>query len=118
MGTTTGQHLDLRILDDFRQKLQLEWTDIAAALNVDQSTVYRWRIGEAVPRPMAWSGIAQLDELMQLMQRLFAGPDLAREWLKEARPEALGGQQTPLEVMRTGRIDRVLMVLHFLARGA
>jgi predicted DNA-binding transcriptional regulator AlpA len=118
MGTTTGQHLDLRTLDRFRDKLQLDWADIAATLSVDQSTVYRWRNGEALPRPMALSRLAQLDELMQLMQRLFAGPDLAREWLKQARPEALGGRETPLEIMRGGRIDKVLMVLHFLARGA
>ena len=118
MGTVTRGHLDLRTLERVRDKLQLDWADIAAALSVDQSTVYRWRHGEAAPRPMALSRLAQLEELMELMQRIFAGPDLAREWLNQARPDALGGHQTPLEVMRTGRIDRVLRVLHFLARGA
>ena len=118
MTTIAGQHLDLKILRYAQEKLQLDWADIAASLSVDQSTVYRWRNGEATPRPMAWSRLAQLDELLQLLQRVFAGPDLAREWLKEARPEGLGGHQTPLEVMKAGRIDRVLMVLHFLARGA
>ena len=67
---------------------------------------------------MALSRLAQIDDLMQLMQRLFAGPDLARDWLKQAQPDALGSQPTPLDVMRAGRIDKVLMVLHFLARGA
>lgn len=55
---------------------------------------------------------------MQLLQRVFAGPDLAREWLKTAKPEMFGGQRSPIEVMREGRIDRVLTLLHFLARGA
>lgn len=117
MGAIAGQHLDLRTLRYVREKLELDWADIAAALSVDQSTLYRWRTAESVPRPLARSRIGQLDELMQLLQRLFAGPDLAREWLKDAHPEALG-VQTPLETIRAGRIDRVLMVLHFLARGA
>lgn len=118
MGTTTRPHLDLRVLDRLHEQLRLDWADIAAALSVDQSTVYRWRAGEAAPRRMALSRLAQLDDLMQLMQKVFAGPDLARVWLREAMPEALGNQQTPLEVIRAGRIDRVLTVLHFLASGA
>ena len=118
MTAIPGHHIDLKAVEQMRDKLQLEWGDLAATIGVDQSTLYRWRHAEAFPRPMAWSRLAQLDELVQLLHRLFAGPDLAREWLKEARPEMLGGQQTPLEVMRAGRIDRVLTVLHFLARGA
>ncbi len=95
----------------------LEWGDLAAVIGVDQSTLYRWRHGESVPRPLAVSRLAQLDELVQMLQRLFAGPDLARTWLKTATPEMLGGD-TPLDTMRAGRIDRVLTLLHFLARGA
>ena len=91
--------------------------EACAFLGVDQSTLYRWRHGEAAPRPLAWSRLAQLDEMMQFFQRLFAGADRAREWLHTSTPEMLGGQ-TPLAVMRAGRIDRVLTLLHFLARGA
>ena len=66
---------------------------------------------------MAWSRLAQIDELLQMLPKLFAGPDLARNWVKTARPESLGGKVTPLDVMRSGRIDRVLTLLQLLARG-
>ena len=117
MATTTGAHFDVRSLDRIRDKLNLEWGQLAATIGVDQSTLYRWRQHEAAPRPLALSRIAQLGELMQLLTRVFAGPDLARQWLSTSRPEMLSGK-TPLATMTEGRIDRVLMVLHFLARGA
>ena len=112
-----GAQIDLRKLDQMRERLDLQLSDLAAIIGVDQSTLYRWRHGEATPRPLVWSRLAQLDEMMQFFHRLFAGADRAREWLHTSTPEMLGGQ-TPLAVMRAGRIDRVLTLLHFLARGA
>jgi uncharacterized protein (DUF2384 family) len=117
MATTTGPQVDLTALERMRDAMQLDWTDLAATIGVDQSTLYRWRHGEAAPRAIALSRLAQLDELMQMLPRIFAGPDLARDWLKTAKPEMLGAR-TPLDVMRAGRVDRVLTLLHFLARGA
>jgi antitoxin Xre/MbcA/ParS-like protein len=117
MATTIDAEIDVRALERMRSKLELEWVDLAAIIGVDQSTLYRWRHGEAAPRPIAASRLVQLGELNQMLRRLFAGPGLAREWLKTAKPEMLG-DETPLSVMRAGRIDRVLTVLHFLGRGA
>jgi DNA-binding XRE family transcriptional regulator len=118
MPTATGAGLNLNNLDRFRSKLGLEWEDVASIIGVDRTTIYRWRNQEASPRPIARTRIVQLNELMQLLTRTFAGPDLARAWLKEATPDMLGGKATPLDVMRQGRIDRVLTLLQFLARGA
>lgn len=117
MTTATAAHFDVARFDRMQRKLQLEWQELAAIIGVDPSTLHRWRKHESLPRPMALSRVAQLDELMRLLPRLFGGPDLAREWLRSSRPEMLGGK-VPLDVMLDGRIDRVLMVLHFLARGA
>jgi len=117
MTTAAGAQIDLGKLERMRARLRLDWADLASIIGVDQSTLYRWRQGETSPRPLAWTRLAQLDEMMQLLQRLFAGSDRAREWLHASTPEMLGGQ-TPLVVMRAGRIDRVLTLLHFLARGA
>lgn len=118
MTTSAAAGTDLQAVDRFHKLLGLEYTDIAATIGVDQSTLYRWRQGEATPRPMAVSRLVQLGEMLQLLRRVFAGSDRAREWLREARPEMLGGTKTPLDVMREGRVDRVLTLLHFLARGA
>jgi len=117
MTLTTDARLDLGALDATRGKLQLEWEDLAAILGVDQATLWRWRRREASPRPVYQARLQQVGELVELLQRLFAGPDLARTWLKTATPESLGGERTPLEVMKAGRIDRVLTLLHLLARG-
>lgn len=62
--------------------------------------------------------MGQFQEMMDLLRRLFDGVDGARTWLKSSHPESLGGDATPLMVLRAGRIDRVLTLLHFLARGA
>ena len=118
MATAAGTAASLESLDRAKAKLQLDWDDIAAIVGVDRSTVHRWRTKESVPRPMAWSKMAQLDDLLLILPRVFAGPDVARAWLADSHPETLGGHATPLDVMKSGRIDRVLGLLQFLARGA
>jgi len=116
MARITDAPLDLEALDATREKLRLDWEDLAATLGVDQSTLYRWCQRESSPRPIYRSRLQQVGELVELLPRVFAGPDLAREWLRSARPESLGGA-TPLELMRSGRIDRVLLLLYLLDRG-
>ena len=116
MATSAGP--SLATLNVLRDRLHLEWGEIADIAGVDASTLHRWRKGESKPRPMAWTRIAQIDELLQLLPRIFAGPDLAREWIRTATPKSLGGETTPIEVMRAGRIDRILALLQYLGRGA
>ena len=118
MPTTLSAGAELRGLARAREKLQLDWDELAAIVGVNRTTLHRWRSGESTPRPIAWTRLTQLDELLEMLTRVFAGPDLARDWLKSARPSSLGGDVTPLEVMKNGRIDRVLGLLQFLARGA
>jgi hypothetical protein len=117
MPVTTESGTDMHALDRAHDRLHLSWADVGAIVGVDESTIHRWRSGTSVPRPMARSRLAQLQETLDLLRRVFAGPDLARQWLTEKRPRGLGGTDTPLAVMRAGRIDRVLMLLHYLARG-
>lgn len=117
MPFATDASLDLDALDAMRSKLDLGWEDLAKMIGVDQSTLFRWRKRESTPRPIYQSRLQQVSELVELLPRIFAGPDLARDWLHNARPESLGGRETPLQVMKRGRIDRVLMILYALARG-
>ncbi|WP_353268091.1 antitoxin Xre/MbcA/ParS toxin-binding domain-containing protein [Gemmatimonas sp.] len=117
MTTATDHELNLEALSKRGEKLGLELQELAGILGVDQSTFYRWRHGQAAPRALAMSRIEQTQELFELLRRLFAGPDLARTWLRTAKPASLGGAATPIDVMLQGRIDRVLAVLHTLASG-
>jgi hypothetical protein len=117
MATATDHEIDLGTLERTGRKVGLELQDIARIIGVDQSTLYRWRTGASVPRPIVRTRLVQFGELFALLRRLFAGPDVARRWLHEARPVSLGGAHTPLDVMRQGRIDRVLLLLHALGAG-
>jgi len=118
MPTTVAASTEIETLEEARERLGLGWAEISAIVGVNESTIHRWRSGASAPRPMARSRITQVQELLDLLRRLFAGPDLARQWLANKRPKSLGGNATPLSVMLNGRIDRVLTLLHFLARGA
>ena len=118
MPTAATAGVNLKGLNVLRDRLQLEWGEIADIVGVDPSTLHRWRTGESRPRPLARTRLAQVDELLQLIPRIFAGPDLARQWIRTATPEMLGGKSTPIDVMKAGRIDRVLALLQFMGRGA
>lgn len=117
MGTATTADVDLSILNQAVTKLKLHWRELADICGVNESTLSRWRSGESEPRALARTRLAQLGELLDLLQRAFNGPDLAREWLRDSKPESLGGKESPLAIMREGRIDRVLALLQFLLRG-
>ena len=117
MGTETQADIDLRVLNRAHAKLRLGWREIGQIIGVDESTMHRWKSGTSRPRPMAVARIALFEELITLLNRVFAGPDVARKWLTEKRPAGLGGSDTPMDVMRGGRLDRVVSLLNYLARG-
>jgi transcriptional regulator with XRE-family HTH domain len=117
MATMASSNINLGAVERSGKQLGLGMQELAEILGVDQSTFYRWREGTSIPRPLARTRLTQFSELAELLRRLFAGPDLARVWLREAKPESLGGTHTPFEVMQEGRIDRVLLLLNRLAAG-
>lgn len=118
MGTMAGYNTDISVLGKVEKQLELTKAEIAAIIGVNQSTVWRWQEKKATPRGIALSRLSQIEDLRNLLRQVFDGPDLARKWLRTARPQSLGGEITPFDVMYAGRIDRVLTVLQFLARGA
>ena len=118
MAVATQPAIDMDAIERLRERLHIGREDFARIIGVNPSTEWRWRQGLAAPRGLAQSRLVQFAELGALLRRLFAGPDLAREWLGSSRPAFLGGRETPLDVMLGGRIDRVLATLHYLAGGA
>jgi transcriptional regulator with XRE-family HTH domain len=118
MTTAIASHFDVDEMDGLRTRLGLTNAELATIIGVDQATAYRWRQGDSSPRAVYRSQLAQLLEMQHLMQRVFAGPDLARAWLRTSLPESLGGTVTPMDVLLQHRIDRVVNTLQFIARGA
>ncbi|MCU0646478.1 MAG: DUF2384 domain-containing protein [Gemmatimonadaceae bacterium] len=118
-STAVRKDIEFSAYERGARRLALGHQEMADILGVDQSTYWRWRSGSSTPRgAIIRSRLTQFAELLELSRRLFDGPNVARTWLREARPAALGGSTTPLEVMRAGRIDRVLSLLQSLAAGA
>lgn len=117
MPSTIAPEANLAAILKASERLSLGRQELADILGVDQSTLYRWRQGASSPRGLARARLTQVEELFELLRRLFAGPDLARAWLREAKPESLGGWVTPLEMLKANRIDRVLALLNALAAG-
>ena len=117
MATATTADVDLGVLDEAASKLKLGWSELADICGVNESTLFRWRERDNTPRALARTRLTQLTELLQLLQRAFNGPDQARVWLRDSTPDSLGGKKTPLEIMRGGRIDRILALLELLLRG-
>lgn len=118
MPPKIGTEIDIEAVLELGEKLRLSHELVAEILGVNVTTLWRWRRGEVSPRGLSRSRVAQFTELGDMLHMQFAGPDLARNWIKDARPKGLGGDRTPLEVMQQGRIDRVLTLLHFMANGA
>lgn len=52
MALITDAAFDLDALDATREKLRLDWDDLAATPGADQSTLYRSRRRESAPRPV------------------------------------------------------------------
>lgn len=99
------------------RQLCIGYEDLASIVGVDQSTLYRWRHDATTPRKSMRVPLRQFAEMHLLLRRLFDGPDLAREWIHHALPESFGGKTTPIAMLRSGRIDRVLSLLERLAAG-
>ena len=94
----------------------LSTSELARALEVPADTVQRWRAGEGTPPPEVWTRLAAWYALYQRLVDTFAdGPDGAREWL--ATPHRSLAWQTPAELAREGRFDRVEATLGVLEAG-
>lgn len=87
-----------------RTQLGLTYKDIARALNVDESTLHRWRAKATDEPPAPRSREAGLTNLMdRLAQRWGEHSPRSAEWLDRPHP-ACGGEK-PRQWLRQGRAD-------------
>ena len=95
--------------------LGLSATDLTGALSIDRKTLGRWVSGETYPQREARRRLIALLGLRDHLAENFTDFDGAREWLN-APARYLGGI-TPVEALRTGRLDRVEATLEVLESG-
>jgi hypothetical protein len=105
----------LKPIEDAHDLLGLTYKQVAAALHADESTLHRWRSGEAEPSPV-YRG--RLDALGELVSELLdtVTPEGAHLWVRTDIP-ALGGKK-PVDILAGGNIEPLVRVLLQLNLGA
>lgn len=89
--------------------------DLAGAISTTPKTIERWRSGATYPQHDARHRLAVLMTLDERLADTFASGDAVRTWLHSDN-RYLGGL-TPVEVMRTGRLDRIGAAIDALESG-
>jgi len=103
-------------LDWAHETLGLDWTEVAAAVDADRRTIYRWRRGLSAPRREQRERIDDMRELRFLLETVPPDPDARLEWLHCSVPALRGGK--PVSVIRRGRVVDVMGVLAGVYSGA
>jgi len=101
----------LRIIDE---KASLGLAEVASLLQVRPETVSRWNQGRAFPQPEPEQRLLELGYIVEQLAELYK-PDEARLWLLS--PQKLFQGQKPVDLIRNGRFQEVLNVVHQLQEG-
>lgn len=92
-----------RALAELEHDLKLTPAVIASAMGVDKRAVARWQHGD-IPNTQARRALGQLYKLRERAMYTFG--DDAGNWIHTPNPYL--GELSPEEVLKAGRIDRVL----------
>jgi transcriptional regulator with XRE-family HTH domain len=113
MVAATPLHL-ATTLDRLERELGLSTAELATVLGLASEILGRWRTGETIPTGQE---LQRLDALLALDTHLHEtiSSDAIPRWLRR-RNHYLGGL-TPVEVMITGRLDRVDNALGIIDHG-
>jgi hypothetical protein len=103
-------------LDWAHEILTLDWTEVAAAVEVDRRTICRWRRGLSAPSREQRERIDDMRELRFLLETVLPEPDVRLEWLHCSVPALRG--ETPVSVIKRGRVLDVMGVLAGVYSGA
>jgi uncharacterized protein (DUF2384 family) len=101
----------LRVIDE---KASLRLGDVASLLQVRPETVSRWNQGKAFPQPEPEQRLLELGYIVEQLAELYK-PDEARLWLLSPQKLFRGGK--PVDLIRDGRYQEVLNVVHQLQEG-
>jgi transcriptional regulator with XRE-family HTH domain len=95
--------------------LGISYDDLAAALEIDRKTVYRWLADETFPQAQSRARLDALESLADRLAESFKTPADAASWL-HAESGYFGGLR-PIDALLRGRIDAVHAALEALDSG-
>lgn len=98
----------LKVIDE---KASLRFVDVAELLKVRPETVSRWNQGKAFPQSEPEQRLLELGYIVEQLSELYK-PDEARLWLLS--PQKLFRGERPFDLIRDGRFQEVLKVVHQL----
>jgi transcriptional regulator with XRE-family HTH domain len=101
----------LKVMDE---KASLKLADIADLVKVRPETVSRWNQGKAFPQSEPEQRLLELGYIVEQLAELYE-PDEARLWLLS--PQKLFRGEKPFDLIRGGRYQDVLKVVHQLQEG-
>jgi uncharacterized protein (DUF2384 family) len=96
--------------------LALAFAEIGRAVEADERTVRRWHGREVLPRRAHQAKLEALRDLRHLLGEVFASEAEAAEWLHTPLRAFRG--QTPISVIRRGRLTAVVEALATMESGA
>lgn len=92
----------------------VDTADIARVSDANPRSVSRWKAHEAAPRREAEERLLELRAVVDLVRRVMRD-DAARLWMRS--PNADLDYEKPLDLVATGRYQRVIDLLLALAEG-
>ncbi|MGQ0544869.1 MAG: hypothetical protein ACT4P3_05975 [Betaproteobacteria bacterium] len=101
----------LKVIDE---KASLGLSEVADLLKVRPETVSRWNQGRAFPQPEPEQRLLELGYIVEQLSELYE-PDEARLWLLS--PQKLLKGEKPVDLIKNGRYQEVLNVVHQLQEG-
>ena len=110
-----GMVSQIGIIEDAHEQLGLTYREVAAAVQAQESTLHRWRRGDAPPTAVFLGRLNALGDLLTELHRTFAAPADARAWLD--RPNLALHDRTPRDLILAGQMDRVTGMLYALNSG-
>lgn len=119
-STTAVERLERKTaretVENARETFGLPYTELADALDVDRRTLLRYRKESHAPSPRVREQLAKVREIRYLLQEVFESEEAAKEWLYS--PVPMIRDRTPIDLIRSGRLDRVIEILAGLHSGA
>ena len=103
-------------LDGVIDTFQLDNADLAAALQVARRTIQRYRNEDTVPARKVRERLARLREISILLEEVFQASEGAITWLYTPVPLLEG--RRPIDLMRRGKLDKVITALETYQSGA
>jgi transcriptional regulator with XRE-family HTH domain len=114
VDTTRIEDATGRLLSRVERDLDLTVAELAGALGVSQRTVGRWRTGPTLPQRAARARLAELAALNRRLHDTFED-EAVSVWLRA--PNRHLGHNTPADLLRLGRLDRVDAALEVVDSG-